>query len=54
MTNDQVWELAIVLAGALYIVVSLIGGLQSPAFGLLVIGAAAIRLLVSLWLRNGS
>jgi hypothetical protein len=54
MTNGQAWELAIVLTGTVYVAASLIGGLQSPSVGLLVVGAAGIKLLVSLWLRNSS
>jgi len=43
MTREQLWELAISLVGALYLITSLIRGLQSPAFGLLVVGMAAIK-----------
>jgi hypothetical protein len=39
---------AISLSGGAYIAASLIRGLQSPAIGVAVIGAAAIRMLVAL------
>ena len=46
--HARAWDLAISLSGGAYVIASLIRGLQSPAFGVAVVGAAAIRLLVAL------
>jgi len=54
LTKEQLWELVISLAGALYLIASLIRGLQSPAFGLLIVGMGAMKVMVSSWIHHGS
>ncbi len=49
--HAQAWDLAISLSGGAYVIASLILGLQSPAFGVAVVGAAAIRMLIALHRR---
>ena len=54
MTKEQRWELAIALLGVVYIGSSLVGGLQSPILGLLLVAGATMKLLLSLWVRRRS
>jgi hypothetical protein len=54
MSKLQFWEAAIALTGVFYDAGSLIHGLQSPPLGLLLVGAAAMKIVVSFWTRHGS